>query len=291
MNVIGENIYDALYKQSSKKDPKPSKTYLTKAEKYIFDSIFFAFIRGLENAFDYIDDQNKTSKDKTFANITDPIERKVIIDQKTIDELIERAGLGEEYIKKVKLELGIKSNLIAELDFYDRMSRLQTIFAESLPTGLGLRDWMDRIGKDDIMRELGLHKENKYYLENVYRTNYATAHSAGRYRAGQQDPSVIYYEYVGVDDGRQTPICKQLSGTIKRKDDLFWNTYYPPNHFQCRSQALEITESYAAIKGISQKSPKITEQPDKGFDVNPGQRNRWMKPTKAMKDRLSKLKK
>ena len=79
--------------------------------------------------------------------------------------------------------------------------------------------------------QIGISANNPYYLEKVYRTNYATAHNAGKWHAAQESSLVTLLEYVGVDDDRNTKICEDLRGTRLPKDDPFWKTYYPINHF------------------------------------------------------------
>ena len=136
------------------------------------------------------------------------------------------------------------------------------------------------------MKELGLIGESPYYIETVYRTNFTTAHTAGRWRSAQASKLVSMLKFVGVADDRQTDeICKPLNNTVKPKDDPIWQTIAPPNHFSCRSGIVELTKSYVAINGIKEKSPGAFEIPE-DFATNPGESDAWMKPTKAMKTRL-----
>ena len=210
----------------------------------------------------------------------------VVIDKKTIDEFINEAGVGEEYIAEIELKLATKVDTIAKLDFHNRMEALNSVFAKSVETGFGLRDWMNKVGKNQTLKDLGLHKEKPYYLESVYRTNYTSAHSAGRYRNAQKSRVVQMMTFVGVQDSRQTDICGQFNGVTRLKTDKIWDRITPSNHYTCRSTVSELTESYIAINGIKE-SPQINIKSEPGwFDDNPAQNDKWAKPTKEMKKRL-----
>ena len=78
-------------------------------------------------------------------------------------------------------------------------------------------------------------------------------------------------EYIGIDDVRQSEICEKLDGIVRRANDPFWNTYYPPNHYQCRSRVTSMTteqfqERHGKITRIN-KSVKELELGD--FDKSP----------------------
>lgn len=42
-------------------------------------------------------------------------------------------------------------------------------------------------------------------------------------------------EFDAVLDNRTTQTCRDLNGVVKPVNDPFWNIYYPPNHWRCRS--------------------------------------------------------
>lgn len=157
---------------------------------------------------------------------------KVVIDDKTIDSILDDAGVDTKYIDTLEKEMHEMLNDRAKLDFYDNMKSLQSILIENIPTGAGYRDFLDKIGRDQAMERIGLAGESPYYIETVYRTNYGTAHSAGRWKAAQESSLVTLMKYMIVDDNRTTKnICLPLSGTIRKKTDPWWSTYMPLNHF------------------------------------------------------------
>ena len=99
-------------------------------------------------------------------------------------------------------------------------------------------------------------------LENIARTNTAEAINQSRMSLFG-DPSlkgfVRAYEYSAVLDGRVTDICSTLHGQVKRN----WDNYLPPNHYQCRSVLVAVTE----VDDWDEKEYNIPTriQPHKGF--------------------------
>ena len=215
-------------------------------------------------------------------------EVKVVIDERTIDSIREDAGVDQAYIDEIESQMSGMLSDRAKLDFYDNMEALKTVLVENVPTGYGYRDFLKKIGRDQAMENIGLAGEKPYYIETVYRTNYASAHSAGRWKAAQASPLVVKLEYQAVLDDRTTDnICRPMNGTIRDKKDPFWSSYMPPNHFSCRSSVSELTESYVAINGVEETEiPTDLEVPN-DFQSNPGESDSWMKSSKGMKQRLN----
>lgn len=49
-------------------------------------------------------------------------------------------------------------------------------------------------------------------------------------------------QFDAVIDDHTTKICFSLDGVIRPVDDPFWDTYYPPNHFGCRSTVRQLDD-------------------------------------------------
>jgi SPP1 gp7 family putative phage head morphogenesis protein len=99
-------------------------------------------------------------------------------------------------------------------------------------------------------------------LENIARTNIADAVNQSR-MALFTDPAlkgfVEAFEYSAILDDRTTEICEKLHGKIEKD----WGGYAPPNHFQCRSILIPVTQ----VDEWDGKEDKIPSglQPMKGF--------------------------
>lgn len=99
-------------------------------------------------------------------------------------------------------------------------------------------------------------------LENIARTNVADAINQGRkalFNEPALDGFIRGYEYSAIMDDRTTEVCELMNG-IKRRD---FGDLEPPNHFQCRSIIIPITE-LDDWDGIEDEIPDNAE-PQKGF--------------------------
>lgn len=71
--------------------------------------------------------------------------------------------------------------------------------------------------------------------ETVFRTNAATAFTAGAFRQAR-DPETAYhfpaFEHDSVIDASTTDICRAANGLIAAVHDPVWNVWAPPSHFR-----------------------------------------------------------
>lgn len=97
-----------------------------------------------------------------------------------------------------------------------------------------------------------------YQAETVYRQNLLNNYHIEQYRK-QTSPEMMelapYGRYVAIMDSGTSDICRQLHGTVARLDDPFWESYYPPNHFGCRS----------TVESIDEEDRKQYEENDKDY--------------------------
>lgn len=129
------------------------------------------------------------------------------------------------------------------------------------------------------------------YYENVYRTNIQTDYNAGR--AMEMERNKPYaLQFIGIEDGRQTDICRVRSGIVLPYDDPWWDDNWPPLHYQCRSTVRAIYQEEADILGISvdEKPPESASSDDsspmKGFGRNPVRASKEWSPSPAQQERI-----
>lgn len=81
-------------------------------------------------------------------------------------------------------------------------------------------------------------------LNTIVRTSTFEAMNEARYNFFS-DPAlggfVEALEYSAILDGRTTDLCRELDGQIHSADSEVWQTYRPPNHFNCRSLLIAVT--------------------------------------------------
>lgn len=132
---------------------------------------------------------------------------------------------------------------------------------------------MDKDSKEAI-EKLGLGKQG-YYLENVYRTNMFSQYSIGNYKQLKEDEEFFpYWQYHAIEDNRTTSICRTLNGKIFKSDNPFWDIYYPPNHYQCRSTVICLSKDDMKEYGykVSKYDETMTGEELGSFKGNPANR-------------------
>lgn len=118
-------------------------------------------------------------------------------------------------------------------------------------------------------------------LKTIYRTNLQSSYMAGRWKMQEENKEERpILEYVAIDDDVTTPVCQALNGVRRPVDDPFWNTNYPPQHFNCRSRVRALTKEEAEDRGgVTRKIPDMEDpktgkmvkaRPSEGFNNNPG---------------------
>jgi len=105
-------------------------------------------------------------------------------------------------------------------------------------------------------------KINEKYLRNwlqiEYDTAIASAQMAGKWVDIQKNIDTLpFLQYDAVIDSHTSLICRPLHGTILPATHPFWNRFYPPNHFSCRSTVRQLASGVATKKIPSADIPKM----------------------------------
>jgi hypothetical protein len=146
-----------------------------------------------------------------------------------------------------------------------------------------------RMTDDEILNGAGFGKGNMAYWETVYRTNEDAIHNAGRAMGFEADPPAAL-ELVGVNDLRQTEICRRLTRPpfIRPYGDPVWRTLWPPFHFSCRTYVHGIydTAELEAYGGAERAYAQGNyAAPAKGFGAYPLDKESYWRLTPEMADR------
>ena len=153
------------------------------------------------------------------------------------------------------------------------LERLNAEMLSNVRDGKGLKDFLS-LTKTDILDKIGMGPNQGWYWETVYRTNVQTAYNAGR-AMGFAEDKPLALELVIIDDLRTSDICRQYAGKrfILPYDHPFWQTHWPPFHFNCRTTVRaiydesEIPESWSNQKDIKDSN--------NGFGANPLAGDGW----------------
>lgn len=131
----------------------------------------------------------------------------------------------------------------------------------ALQMGESFESWQERFGPEVDLP--GPH------LEVVFRNFMQTAYNAGRWAQFERNKAALpYVQFVAIDDGRTTPICRSLNRTIRPVGDAFWRGHSPPCHHNsilpgnrvCGKvySALKARYSGPAIEVIGQSGSRFT---------------------------------
>lgn len=240
---------------------------------------------GFEKCFEFFN----TMFLNQYQNELDP--KKFVISE-TVQKFAEGIGIAEKEIRKL-VKLGKeKAQNVAKLIYYDSITQLNEIFKKTKESGETIRQWTERIGDNELMKKIGLHKENPYRLETIFRTNSTSAYNAGKYEESIRNKEIAYFTFIAIDDSRTTEQCSAYNNVTRPKTDVVWTIATPPLHFQCRSSLVEYTQIYVKAVGIKETK----NLPDSNiipvdFRNNPATNNDWLKTSKTMEKRIKEYEK
>lgn len=119
------------------------------------------------------------------------------------------------------------------------------------PTLQKLGWWGKQVIIDESGQAQNITLGTPYRLKTIYQTNTRTAYAAGRYAQMMSDADLYpYWQYVAVLDSHTRLAHAELNNMIFRYDDLFWQTHYPPNDWNCRCRVRAVSERRYQALGI-----------------------------------------
>lgn len=112
-------------------------------------------------------------------------------------------------------------------------------------------------------------------LATIYNVNTRTAYNAGRY-AQMMNTADLYpfWQYVAIEDGHTRPEHWKLHNMVFRFDDIFWQTHYPPNGWNCRCRVRALSAERMKALGLKVSygaSFVHTHEIDAGIDETTGE--------------------
>ena len=89
-------------------------------------------------------------------------------------------------------------------------------------------------------------KYNNAWLKTEYNLAVNSSTMAARWVDFEKNKADMpFLQYSSVGDGNVRPEHQVLNGIIRKVDDSFWNTHYPPNGWNCRCDVRQLATSYA----------------------------------------------
>lgn len=149
-------------------------------------------------------------------------------------------------------------------------SQLEDYLKSYLKDGKTYNDFRNDI--DILLDNAGITKLKPYHVETIFRTEGQTALNYGRWNSMQNAIDVApYWQYVFVDDGNHVEgtVCYDIAlkgGYTAKANDPIWKSIYPPNHYNCRSGVVAITQAVKDRDKIRLSGAYKGDTPEGDFD-------------------------
>jgi SPP1 gp7 family putative phage head morphogenesis protein len=165
--------------------------------------------------------------------VTDPFARLSFDD--ALAYFLRRRIVTPEEFARLSAEARERAFTATRLASDTMVTRCRDLLAASLRDGGSYEEFQRAIVTEEA--GLGVAPSDPGYVENVYRTNVASAYGAGRFRQITSDAvrsARPFIEFRCVMDSRTRPTHASLHRKVFRQDDPDWPRYAPPLGFQCR---------------------------------------------------------
>lgn len=179
-----------------------------------------------------------------------------------------RSVLPSEFYGRLPAHALAQSFTVSGLASLSQIVQVLDGLTTALQAGTSFADWK----KQALADVPDLANLPKGRLETIYRNAMLNAYNAGRYAQMRANPNRRFWLYDGVIDGRTSDVCRALDGKIYHADSPVWRAIHPPNHHNCRSTLIGLTEAQARARGYKPGQPDIIPpegQPEPGWSYNP----------------------
>lgn len=207
--------------------------------------------------------------------------------EKAIEYWKSKIPLSSKEAEKLAKEVKERAFYVAGLAKLDQVNLIYNALLEALRNGHSVETFKKNIA--GLVKEKGWDSRR---IETIFHTNMQTAYQAGRWKAIERNKkSLPYLQYSSVLDNRTRPSHAVLHGLVFPVDHEFWSSHYPPNGFNCRCTAIQLSRYQTEKRGLEiqkeiPKSLKYTDtqrnveisvnpKPDPGFEGNVGKD--WLK--------------
>ncbi len=172
--------------------------------------------------------------------------------------------------------LDVLNSIREEVDkaIHDGITREE--FTRTLTPRLQKLGWWGKqivVDGDGNAKEIQLGSPRR--LATIYNVNTRTAYNAGRYAQMMNTVDEFpFWQYVAVMDSRTRPEHAKLHLMVFRYDDVFWQTHYPPNGWECRCRVRALSAARMAAQGLKVSygaSFVHTHEVDAGVDETTGE--------------------
>jgi SPP1 gp7 family putative phage head morphogenesis protein len=149
---------------------------------------------------------------------------------------------------------GYRESASASADlFYDSLARSAVSQLQThIESGGNMGDFIAAMRDESV--SFGIEPASPAYLENVYRTNIATAYNNGR-AVIMEDPDVLeefpFAQFFATGDSRTRESHEALNGIVVRIGSDVYNRLRTPLSYQCRCSWASISQEDVDAEGLT----------------------------------------
>lgn len=206
--------------------------------------------------------------------------------EEAVDFMKARVPLTKAEWNDLEPKLRFRAFTVAALSQADAIDRVKQSLVSAVGTGSSFSEFWTEA---QALEAAGLGSGSPWYWETVYRTNIQGAYNAGRALQFAKNPP-DYLEFVGLEDARQTDLCKARSGILLPSSHPWWKTNWPPLHFGCRSTVRSVSREEMETLGGTVVAParlKKAGSLENGFGANPIDSGSFYDLTPLMRERAA----
>lgn len=119
---------------------------------------------------------------------------------------------------------------------------------------------------------------NRHYLRAEYNFAQGSAEMAGRWESFMEDGDEYYLQYRTAGDDLVRPEHAALDGVTLPPSDSFWDSYYPPNGWNCRCTVVQVlrstNESTDRAEALRRGKEALSKDKKGMFRFNPGKQQK-----------------
>jgi len=150
---------------------------------------------------------------------------------------------------------------------------LKQFKADLIPL-LEQKGWMTPEGEKaiEIMPDGSERKRlTGWRLRTIYQTNLSASYHVGRYKQMEAVKKARpFWQYRSQQDPSVRDEHAALDGKVYNADHPFWDTWYPPNGWNCRCYVKTLSKRQMESRGLTEETRGVKQKPDEGWDYNVG---------------------
>jgi len=142
--------------------------------------------------------------------------------------------------------------IVAGINIEEALADIKKSAEKAISQGIPFMDFKNEI------KLKGYTIENPYYLRTNFDTGINSAYLAGKWQDYEDTKDVFpYLKYKTVGDELVRESHAELDGYVLPLDDPFWDTYYPPNDWNCFDKDTEVYTNKGWLKFTELKNDEL----------------------------------